>query len=136
LLIFRTVDSQSAGLIAIVRALQRWSCGMGNWTPSIVPSTDQTVYLVLDDFGRHGRAWCETDAEATDLETVITYLLEGQYNNPVRVVGFNAAEGWARDVSADVADELRGRCGLEGAAVPAYLEAFVHRHDRAPRRLV
>jgi hypothetical protein len=55
---------------------------MGNWTPSIVPDPDQTVYLVLDDLGRHGRAWCETDAEATDFETIITYLLEGQYNNP------------------------------------------------------
>jgi hypothetical protein len=109
---------------------------MGNWTPSIVPDPDQTVYLVLEDFGSRGRAWCETDAEASDLETVITYLLEGQYRNPVRVVGFNAAEGWARDVSADVADELRGRCRLEGARVPPYLEAFVHRHDRAPRRLV
>src|SRR5262245_66114204 len=109
---------------------------MGNWTPSIVPSTDQTVYLVLEDFDRHDRAWCETDAEACDLETVITYLLEGQYRNPLRVVGFNAAEGWARDVSADVADELLGRCGLERAGVSAYLEAFVHLYDRAPRRLV
>ena len=106
------------------------------WTPSIVPGEDQTVYLVLDDFGRQGRAWCETDAEATDLETIITYLLEGQYTNSVRVVGFNTAEGWARDVSVDVADELRGRCGLESAGVPAYLETFVNRHDRAPRRLV
>ena len=108
---------------------------MGNWTPSM-PSTDQTVYLVMDDFGRQGHAWCETDAEATDLETVITYLLEGQYSSPVRVVGFNTAEGWARDVSADVAYELRGRCGLEGARVAVYLETFVNRHDRALRRLV
>ena len=28
-----------------------------NWTPSIVPNDDdQNVYLVVDDFGRHGRA--------------------------------------------------------------------------------
>ena len=30
-------------------------------------------------------------------------LLEGQYNSPVRVIGFNVAEGWVRDVSEDVA---------------------------------
>lgn len=30
---------------------------------------------------------------------------EGQYNNPVRV-GFNTGEGWTRDVSEDVADEI------------------------------
>ena len=69
---------------------------MGNWTPSIVPSDDQTVYLVVDDFGRHGRAWRETDIEQTDLETVIIGMLEGQYSSPVRVVGFNTAEGWSR----------------------------------------
>jgi hypothetical protein len=40
---------------------------------------------------------------ATDLETLITDLLDGQYNNPVRVIGFNAAEGWSRDASEDVA---------------------------------
>ena len=92
---------------------------------------------MLDDFGGSiGQAWRETGVEDANLETVLTNLLDGQFSNPVRVIGFNAAEGWARDVSADVADELRGRCGLEGAAVPAYLEAFVHRHDRAPRRLV
>ena len=57
-------------------------------------------YLVADDFGRHGRAWRETDLEAADLETIIQNLLSGEYRNPIRVVGFNTAEGWCRDVSA------------------------------------
>jgi hypothetical protein len=30
-------------------------------------------------------------------------MLEGQYQNPVRVIGFNTAEHWSEDVSADVA---------------------------------
>jgi hypothetical protein len=30
-------------------------------------------------------------------------MLEGQYQNPVRVIGFNTAEHWSDDVSADVA---------------------------------
>jgi hypothetical protein len=50
---------------------------------------DQTVYLVVEDFGKLGRAWREADYEATDLETVIQNLLSGQYNNPIRVVAFN-----------------------------------------------
>jgi hypothetical protein len=33
-------------------------------------------------------------------------LLEGQYENPVRVVAFNAAEGWSRHVTVDIADEF------------------------------
>jgi hypothetical protein len=70
-------------------------------SPSIVPpGNDQDVYLVLDDFrGRIGSAWRETDAEAARLETVIAYLLDGQYSSPVRVIAFNTAEGWLRDVS-------------------------------------
>lgn len=53
------------------------------WTPSIVPNgDDQTIYLVIDDFGRNGRAYRKSDAETADLQTVILDLLDGQYNNP------------------------------------------------------
>jgi hypothetical protein len=125
--------------MAIFRLLQLVELRMGNWTPSIVPSDDQTVYLVVDDFGRHGRAWRETDVEKTDLETVISDMLEGQYSDPVRVVGFNTAEGWSRDVSADVAQEIRYRCDRWGVIVLPELESFMERHerrDRAQLRLV
>jgi hypothetical protein len=75
-------------------------------SPSIIPDDEQNTYLVLDDYGRIGRAWRETDVEATDL-AVKSDLLSGQCKNPVRVVGFNTAEGWSQDVSTDVARELR-----------------------------
>ena len=103
-------------------------------SPSIVPGSDQDVYLVVDDFGSHGRAWRETDVEDTDLETVISDLLEGQYVNPVKVVGFNTAEGWARDVSEDIANELRHRCDLQMTEVPPFLQEFVYRHRKATAR--
>ena len=58
-----------------------------SWTPSIVPTdSDETVYLVADDFGQIGRAWREADYEAADLETVIQDLLTGQYRSPIRIV--------------------------------------------------
>ena len=104
---------------------------MGNWTPSIVPNgTDETVYLVMDDFGHLGRVWRETDVETADLETVITDLLNDQYKSPVRVIGFNTAEGWARDVSEDVAHEIRRRCDDP----PASLEDFLEQHQRGDSR--
>ena len=99
------------------------------WTPSIVPNgDDQTVYLVLDDLGG-SRVWRETDAETTDLETVIVDLLDGQYKNPSRVVGFNTSEGWSQDVSADVAKELRRRCDLQLRDIPFFLQDFVDRYE-------
>ena len=100
------------------------------WTPSIVPDgDDQNVYLVMDDFGRRGRAFRETGVERADLEAVIMDMLEGQYQNPVRVVGFNTAEKWSEDVSGDVAHELHRRCNLQQRDVPFYLEDFVERYE-------
>src|SRR3954452_24398742 len=98
-------------------------------SPSIVPpGGDQDVYLVLDDFGSGlGRAWREADVEHTDLETVITDLLDGQFNNPVRIIAFNVAEGWARDVSEAVADELRELCADHRRDLPFSVQEFVER---------
>ena len=100
-------------------------------SPSIVPSNDQDVYLVLDDYGEWGTAWRETDVEDTDLESVITDLLEGQYINPVRVVGFNVSQGWVRDVSEDVVRELRQRCADQDRRLPDFLEEFVASYPTA-----
>jgi len=99
-------------------------------TPSIVPKgDDQNVHLVIDDLGRDGRVYRETDVETTDLETVIVDLLEGQYKSPVRVVAFNTAEKWSQDISADVAHELRQRCDLQMRDVPFFLHDFVSRYE-------
>jgi hypothetical protein len=49
--------------------------------PSIVPPGDEhDVYLVMDDFDRLGRSWCEADEHDTYRESVIRDLLAGQYN--------------------------------------------------------
>jgi hypothetical protein len=79
--------------------------------PSIVPhGADQDTYLVLDDLGsRIGCSWRETDADSADRETLIRDLVDGQFSNPVRIVVFNTSEGWSRDVTMDIADELRRR---------------------------
>ena len=100
-------------------------------SPSIVPGDDdQDIYLVMDDFGgRLGLAWRETDPDSTDFEIVIRDLLDGQYSNPVRVVGFNTAEGWSRDVSEDVANELRRRSDLEMRELPPNIHEFVERFE-------
>jgi hypothetical protein len=73
-------------------------------SPSIVPEhTDRDVYLVLEDFGPLGRAWRETDDADTDRTTLIKDLLDGHYENPVRIVAFNTAEGWYSKMSAQIA---------------------------------
>jgi hypothetical protein len=108
-----------------------------NWTPSIVPNGyDQTVYIVVDEFGRLGRAYRETSVEEADCETTITDLMSGQYGDPVWVVAFNTVERWAEDVSEDVARKILRRLDLAGRAeLPSSLETFVERHVGPERQL-
>ena len=107
-----------------------------NWTPSIVPNgDDQNIYLVVDDFGRNGRAYRETDVKVADLEATIMGLLEGQFSNPIRVVALNTAEKWSQDVSEDVAHEIRRRCDLQANDVPSAIQDFVERHEGHTRQL-
>jgi hypothetical protein len=84
---------------------------------------------MLDDFGaRLGRAWRETNEERTDRRTVIADLIDGQYSDPARVVAFNTAEGWSRDVSQELADVIERQCAADGFDVPPSLESFIERH--------
>jgi hypothetical protein len=65
---------------------------------------------------------------------VIRDLFSGQYNNPVRIIAFNIAEGWCRDVTVDIADELRKRYFVFDEvpeAVLAFLEANQPRRSEA-----
>jgi hypothetical protein len=94
-------------------------------SPSIAPyGPEQDTYIVLDDFGSLGRVWRETDEAGTDRATLVRNLLDGQYENPVRIVAFNATEGWSRDVTVDIADELRRRF-VEYDDVPEAVLAFM-----------
>jgi hypothetical protein len=42
-------------------------------------------------------AWRETAGKGSDHETVAAEVFEGQYSNPVRIIGFNISEGLVRD---------------------------------------
>jgi hypothetical protein len=61
-------------------------------------------------------------------ETIVANLLSGYYKKPIGIFCFNAAEGWSRDVSEDIAHELRRRCDLEDRDLPENIRDFVGRH--------
>ena len=106
------------------------------WTPSIVPNgADQTVYLVVDRFGRLGTVYRETDIERSDLETTIADLMSGQFNDPVRVIAFNTLEQWAQDVSKDIALEIQSRSDIDGHDVPEAVRDFVDSYSGPDRQL-
>jgi len=84
------------------------------------------VYIVVSDFGQLGRAYVETDEAAADEQTVINNISSGEYSNPVRVVAFNTAEGWSRDVTEDIARALLDREARE-ADLSESAKTFVQR---------
>jgi hypothetical protein len=102
---------------------------MGSRFPAIAErQASHDTYLVLDDFGeRLGRAWRETDEESATSREVL--ICDGQYGSPARIVAFNTTEGWSRDVTKDIADELRRRFA-EYDEVPAGLQEFVETASR------
>src|SRR3954466_16035704 len=97
-------------------------------SPSVVPSDDGTVYVVLDDFGQLGRAYRETDERAADLDSVVADFVTGQFVKPVRVVAFNTAKGWSCDVSENVAWEVLKRSVAEGAKLSSGTREFAIFH--------
>lgn len=73
---------------------------------SLVPRTDDVdVCLVLDELGT-GRVWREIDEGLANEAAITEWIIEGQFNHPLRVIAFNSGEGWSRDVTEDVARKL------------------------------
>jgi hypothetical protein len=91
------------------------------------PSDDVTVYLVLNDY-KTGLAYVETAPAEADRETIIRNFLSGQYANALRVIAFNTAEGWSRDVSEDVAGEVLERAFDADDNLLEGTERFIDRH--------
>src|SRR5450631_1969161 len=95
------------------------------------PSDDVTVYLVLNDY-KTGLAYVETAPAEADRETIIRNFLSGQYSNALRVIAFNAAEGWSRDVSEDIALEILRRAFDADDTLGDDTKRFIDRHVADP----
>jgi len=101
-----------AGFVLAGRVSEReflWSCVMPR-SPSIVPDdVDRDVYIVLNDYGSLCRSRCETSEGDAERATLIHDLLDGQFSSPARIIAFNTAQGWSRDVTDEIASELHQR---------------------------
>ena len=93
-----------------------------------MPSNDTDVYLVVEDFGANGRSFLETDIAQADRDTVLRNFISGQYENALRVVCFNTAEGWSRDVSEDIASEILDRACDADETLTVGTRRFIDRH--------
>jgi hypothetical protein len=92
---------------------------------------DVTVYLVVNDFRKLGRAFFATDFAGSDRETVLRGFLSGQYSNALRIIAFDTAEGSSRDVSEDIAGEVLERAFDADTNLPDDTKRFIDRHVTA-----
>jgi hypothetical protein len=68
------------------------------------------------------------------LETIIRNFIAGEYDSALRVVAFNAAEGWSRDVSEDVAAEIIDRAYDADETLTEGTKRSIDRHIEIERR--
>ena len=86
-----------------------------------------TVHIVLNDFGRLGRAYCEIDEAEADEATIVENILSGQYSRPLRVVAFNTVEDWARDVTEEIARAVLTMAQSETHSISIVAQEFLVR---------
>jgi hypothetical protein len=96
--------------------------------PPPYPENDVTAYIVVEDFGHLGRAFLETDLAEADLDTIVRNVISGEYRDPLRVVAFNTAEGWSRDVSEEIAYDVLDRAYDADTTLSAGAKRFIDRH--------
>ena len=96
--------------------------------PPVHPENDVTAYIVVEDFGDLGRAFLETDLAEADLGTIVRNMISGEYGDPLRVVAFNTAEGWSRDVSEEIAYDVLDAAFDPDTTLSAGAKRFIDRH--------
>ena len=97
-------------------------------SPSLVPHLENDVHLVLCDFGRYGKSYMETDPTEAGKDRIVYNMIHGQYGRPISVVAFNPNEGWAWDVSQDIAFAVTQTAERQGITLPEGTSAFVQSH--------
>jgi hypothetical protein len=95
-------------------------------SPNLAPAHD-AVHLVLCDYGELGLAYAETEP-VSSVRDVVENIVSGEYNHPVEVVAFNLPEGWARDVSEDIAGLVVERARSQERKLAPGVRAFIEKH--------
>lgn len=94
---------------------------------------DRSINLVLCDFGKLGLAYLETDPSRASRDEITGAIMSGEIDSEiVSIVEMNPAEGWARDVTEDVANALYDRCIRQGADPSSGAQALMERFRLHP----
>jgi hypothetical protein len=87
--------------------------------------TASPLYFVEADFGRHGRAFVETDRDKNSRRQVIENIAQGQLENVIQVLEIVEDEGSCRDVTEDIACDVRDFLSGENNGVRGALRDWI-----------
>jgi hypothetical protein len=59
---------------------------------------------------------------------MVRNIISGEHRNPARVVAFNTVEGWSRDISEDIANEVLDRTYDADATLGVGTKRFIDMH--------
>jgi len=93
-----------------------------------MPDPTGPYHVVECLFAGRLRYFREIELVAASREALIHDLIAGEFDHPTRVIAFDVDEGWARDVSADVATDLAIAAGRDHAVLTLAVRDFCERH--------
>ena len=77
--------------------------------------------------GASGALTAKPTRPAADEKTIVENIITGSIHTPLRVVAFNTAEGWARDVTEDIAHAVFDQARSEQRPLGTAAQEFVER---------
>lgn len=88
------------------------------------------LYFIEVDYGRHGRAFVETDRDSNSRASIIKDILDGQYDRGsiVTILEVFEDEGTVRNVTEDIANEVLQEIYRRGDRHQCGATDFVDRH--------
>ena len=93
--------------------------------PALGTAPVAPLYFVEADFGRHGRAFVETDRDKNSRRQVIQDIAQGQLENVIQVLEIFEDEGSCRDVTEDIACDVRDFLSSENNGVRGALREWI-----------
>lgn len=95
------------------------------------PAPDTDLFVIEADIvvqGRRERYFAERDAARTNRRDTLADIVSGQIERVRRVLSLNPAEGWARDVSEDIAHDALRAALEDRQGLPDHLMDFLEEH--------
>jgi hypothetical protein len=91
-----------------------------------MPDREHTMCLLLDWTSHHGGIWREMSEADANEAAIVQRIIDGLFSHPMKIVAFNTAKEWSRDVTQEIALRLL-TLNQEGVALGAAAREFVER---------